>query len=229
MFALFGKGRAYCSLKTPYNVIVFTLLYYLVYKKPGTHLLTFLIFWKLLFFTFMPPELFHCFPRADFKLLNYCNISVDFFIEFGWIFLSLRLRKINIRRQLLLLKSCIDEEQYIRNRWLIFSIAGAIFPIIDLAIKEGFFIIIPVFFNVTMLALLYHFAYKKHGVLVLTSIMCLKLAEFIGIQDLFSIPFQGFKILDYCIMLIIFFINLGWIFLSLQLRELNTRRQLLLL
>lgn len=234
MFALFGeRKKAHFSL-VPYNVIIFTLLYYLVYKKPGTHLLTFLIFWKPFCFTIMPACLFHQFPYTDFKLLNYCNISMDFFIDVGWIFLSLQLRKINIRRQFLLLqKNCINEEQFIRNLWLIFSIAWTVFPPISLVVEESFFImpnfgevIVPIFFKVIMLALLYRFAYKNPGTAVLTFLMCLKLTEFL---ELFFIHFKDLKILNYCSMLIIFFINLGWMFLSLQLRELNTRRQLLLL
>ena len=159
---------------------------------------------------------------------------MDFFIDIGWIFLSLQLRKINVRRQFLLLqKKCIDEEQFIRNLWLIFSIASTVFPLINLVVEESSFVIsnfggliVPAFFNVIMFALLYHFAYKNPGTGVLTFLMCLKLIEFI---QPFFIHFKDLKILNYCSMLIIFFVNLGWMVFSLQLRELNTRRQLLLL
>ncbi len=220
----------YLSFGIPYHVIIFVMLYYLAYRKSGTQLLIFIMSLKLLSFL-MIPEMSYAFLSSDFKILNYCGISIDFFINLGWFFLSFQIVKINIRRQLLLLQNYMDEEQSIRNRWLSFSIAHVVYAIYStyLVTEEISPYIFTIFLNVIILALLYHFVYKKSGTILLIFLIlqifwelliCIALSP-----GLFKIPFKYFSILNYCESLIDFFINLGWFFLSFQLIEINTRKK----
>ena len=56
----------------------------------------------------------------------------------GFINLRNSLEKLKSERRHMFLQNCIDkDEQYIRNRWLIFSIAWAAFPIIRALSKLG--------------------------------------------------------------------------------------------
>lgn len=77
------------------NVIFLCLIYHFAYRKGGTRFLTFIGFMKLSGLIGMV-QLTHTIPIQGPIALHYCFTVVDFFLVIGWLFLSFRLRKINL-------------------------------------------------------------------------------------------------------------------------------------
>ncbi len=74
------------------QVILLFLLYHFASRKSGTRLLTFIMFVKSLGLIWpFPME-----PIQSPLLLHCCLSTIDFFLLVGWIFLSLKLRKLNM-------------------------------------------------------------------------------------------------------------------------------------
>lgn len=121
-----------------------------------------------------------------------------------------------------------QDEQRIKEKWLIFSIVCAIYPILADILFSSFFqrenppqgyVILG---NVIFFCLIYHFAYRKAGTRFLTFIGFMKLSGLIGMVQLtHTIPIQGPIVLNYCFTVVDFFLAIGWLFLSFRMRKIN--------
>ncbi len=127
-------------------------------------------------------------------------------------------------------RNCICENgQDIKERWLIITMACAVYPII----VSLFTLFIPrespppiptISSNLVFFSLLYYFVYRKSRTRFLTFMIFMKLSGFIGIVvQVLITPVQDPRILNYCLTIIDFFLTIGWLFLSFQLRKIYLR------
>ena len=80
---------------------------------------------------------------------------------------------------------------------------------------------------ISLLFLLYHYAYKNSRTGFLTYMMYARLLDCMRIVGgLHADPIQGFEMLSNCFATVELFLALGWLALNFQLRKINIRNRL---
>ncbi len=101
LFILFSKiGDSSLVFPILLNLITLALLYHFSYKNFDTRLLTFIMFGRLLGLIVMIC-LIHRLQIVSSIIWSYCISAIDLFVTLGWIYLSFKLKKVNLRMRTL--------------------------------------------------------------------------------------------------------------------------------